>query len=254
LLLNQGANLEAKGEKRRTALHYACDIGDKAVRLRTTALLLDCGANTEARVFLGTTVLMIAVQANQNELVELLLNSGAMVNATNLYGQSSLDIACSAGNLELCTLLLGSGAEFPTNAERRQLDDKVKNFLTRIEKTAILTGKEISYKTLAPAKHKIEELIDSNSEDEEGYVEFRSNNLSLYQKCAIFSDVHHNANRDLSCLLYSSTPGWKYTARKVFTITNSQQVWKRVSSVEETAIRQLLESKQQPRRATSRFG
>jgi ankyrin repeat protein len=141
-------------------------------------LLLNWGANIEAQNHVRETVLMRAVRANQNELVELLLHSGAKVNAKNSFWESSLNIACRAGNLELCTLLLGSGAEFPTNAQRIWLGNKVNIFLSRMEKAASLNGKEIPYKSPTLRKRKIEKLFDSNRRYEKAYVVFRNIDLS----------------------------------------------------------------------------
>jgi len=123
-----------------TPLHFACTKGD----VDMARLLLDYGADINARNRLGHTPLHVAVWAGQRnamelligkgarletpslvkrrtplhdavfqgntEIIQLLLNRGAHVDPQNEDGETPLHIACRLGREDIATLLLAAGA------------------------------------------------------------------------------------------------------------------------------------------------
>jgi ankyrin repeat protein len=73
MLLNQGANIEARDRQGRTPLHFAVRIGCEAI----VEHLLARGANFEARDERGNTPLSITAEKNSNGLERLFNKYGA---------------------------------------------------------------------------------------------------------------------------------------------------------------------------------
>jgi ankyrin repeat protein len=78
-------------------------------------VLLEAGADANAADNYGTTVLMHAVHAANQEAaliknVRALIRAGAQVNARNKLGQTALSIAVEAQNGDLVNLLKQAGA------------------------------------------------------------------------------------------------------------------------------------------------
>ena len=92
LLLEKGANIEAKDGLQQTALSTAAYFGHEAV----VRLLLEKGANTEAKDQSGTTALLVAADRGYEAVVRLLLGKGADINAKDKYGESALMKAASS--------------------------------------------------------------------------------------------------------------------------------------------------------------
>ena len=90
LLLAHCANVEAVDGLGRTPLHVACD--GKAAQECVT-ILLDAGANVDARDEDGFTVLETAIRDDQSELALLLLARGANVENRDHDGRTPLFIA-----------------------------------------------------------------------------------------------------------------------------------------------------------------
>lgn len=103
------------------ALVLACKVGNYYI----VSLLLENGANVNARDGMGNTPLIMAITmginpeltgGNQNAMdrsysvSNLLLNHGANVNATNKRNETALIIASKNWNNSLCRLLLNYGA------------------------------------------------------------------------------------------------------------------------------------------------
>lgn len=74
-------------------------------------LLLDRGANVDARDFLGATPLQYASLHGQETVVELLTTRGAAVNAQSAFGKTALHLAAVAGNKEVVIFLVAHGAD-----------------------------------------------------------------------------------------------------------------------------------------------
>ena len=106
LLLNAGANVEARDMWNDTPLHYASFDGHN----ETVALLLDRGANIEAQRVYGETPLHVASSNGHSETVTLLLDAGANVDAQTKNGWTPLHRASWYGHRKTVTLLLDAGA------------------------------------------------------------------------------------------------------------------------------------------------
>ncbi|KAA0146258.1 hypothetical protein FNF31_07820 [Cafeteria roenbergensis] len=91
LLLDRGADLEAKVEDGSTALSVAALNGHRNM----VELLLDRGADLEAKVEGGLTALMRAAKGGHRDTVELLVACGANVEAQCSAGKVALDF-CAA--------------------------------------------------------------------------------------------------------------------------------------------------------------
>lgn len=88
LLINKGADIEAKDEDGQTPLMFEAAWGD----IETVKLLIDKGAAIEARDDDGNTPLMQAAKQYRTEIVKLLLKKGADIEAKDDDGQTALDL------------------------------------------------------------------------------------------------------------------------------------------------------------------
>ncbi len=114
LLIERGADVNAAGSKGRTPLMYAalCDKGSHVVEL-----LLESSADVAARDKMGWTALMHACRRRQQniEVVRTLLRAGAVVNDSHRQGGTALSIAAYYGQREVVALLIKSGAKVNTS-------------------------------------------------------------------------------------------------------------------------------------------
>ena len=96
-----------------TPLHYACCLG----HFEMAALLLDHNALVNAATVDGYTPLMMAVEAENTDLVNLLLSRGSKVNAS-LPGtlSTALHMAARRGDIETVRELCRAGADFRARA------------------------------------------------------------------------------------------------------------------------------------------
>lgn len=94
-----------------TVLHRAAHHGDDLI----ARLLLQSGADVNARDVVGNTPLHAAAQAGHNRVVKLLLAHGADLEATSRSGMTPLHRAASKGKELTCNLLMRRGAN--TQAE-----------------------------------------------------------------------------------------------------------------------------------------
>jgi len=105
LLMDAGADVNARNKRGSTALHWA--IHDEA-RVR---LLLSRGANVNGRQIEGRTPLYQAASlGNGNAILRLLLANGADPNLALANGRTPLMAAAGRGDVEAMALLLGAKA------------------------------------------------------------------------------------------------------------------------------------------------
>jgi len=141
LLLDKGANVNAKDKRDGTALMIACVKGYQTI----VELLLDNkGADVNAKNNKGDNALMFTSMTGYQTIVELLLDKGADVNVTNQAGETALIAASKEGNIEIVKLLLNRYAN---------VDAKDKDGLT-----ALMFASMTGYQTI------VELLLDKGAD------------------------------------------------------------------------------------------
>lgn len=108
LLIDAGADIEAEiksgGNKKSRPLHFAVFLR----KLNIADLLVHAGADLTAKGVDGLTPLHFAVLARSTDLIKLLLRAGADVKAKDNEGDTALDIAKARNYQELLPILSGS--------------------------------------------------------------------------------------------------------------------------------------------------
>jgi ankyrin repeat protein len=107
LLLNDGADANARHGRSRTPLVAAAEAGHIAV----VQHLLERGADPNARLSNGETPLSLATLAGHAAVVEVLLAAGADVNSRASDGDTPLIEAAYAGHVAILRTLLEHGAD-----------------------------------------------------------------------------------------------------------------------------------------------
>jgi ankyrin repeat protein len=102
MLVAKGANVEAKDEDGRTALHEAAALGDAAI----VELLIAKKANVEAKDVYGCTALLRAAMHGHAPIVKLLMAQETYVDAKDDIERSLLHIAAIYGHTAIVELLL----------------------------------------------------------------------------------------------------------------------------------------------------
>jgi ankyrin repeat domain-containing protein 50 len=109
LLLDRGADIEAKSNWGGTALYGATVNKHEEV----ARLLLERGANIEAKAGTdGATALCTAARGGRREMVQLLLERGSNIEARDNKGRAALHMVTAGGNSDVMPLLLEKGADF----------------------------------------------------------------------------------------------------------------------------------------------
>ena len=154
LLLEKGANIEAENKWERTALIEAAGLGHKAV----VRLLLEKGANIEAKNGRESTALIEAAGLGHKAVVRLLLKKGADINVTDRNGKTALMIAATGDESEeaIVRLLLEKGAD---------INAKDKDGETALMKAAVYGEGEDGE---ALIRLLLEEGVDINAKDKHG--------------------------------------------------------------------------------------
>jgi len=102
LLLEKGANVDARNDWGVTPLHQAATEG----RVGVVRLLLEKGADVDARASFGVTPLLFAASRGHVDVVRLLLEKGADVNAREVvFGHTPLDMARRGDHRDIVALL-----------------------------------------------------------------------------------------------------------------------------------------------------
>jgi ankyrin repeat protein len=113
LLLNNGAELEAKSNDGPTPLLSAASNGHAAI----VKLLIDNGAELEAKDYYGWTALSLAANNGHEALVKLLLEKGAKLEAKEVHAGTPLLLAASSGHMAIVKLLIDNGAELEAKSD-----------------------------------------------------------------------------------------------------------------------------------------
>lgn len=103
--LEDGADLERRGAEGRTPLVAAT----KGNRVRIARLLLDAGADPNAKDDLQDSAFLYAGAEGLDEILRLTLEHGADVRSTNRYGGTALIPASEHAHVETVRILLRAG-------------------------------------------------------------------------------------------------------------------------------------------------
>ncbi len=106
ILIAAGANVNATSDTE-TPLYNASDSGNAQV----VGILLNSGANVNARLKYGSTALMAASSANHPKILNALLVAGADVNLSDTQGYTALRLTLSQNQSECCRALVSAGAD-----------------------------------------------------------------------------------------------------------------------------------------------
>ncbi len=107
LLLNHGAEMNARNGSGVTPLYVACECGHTEL----VEALLERGTDVNARDNFGATPLHLAGKTGNRNMIKLLLDHGADPNAREIHGQTPLHWACIYAWPETARFLLSHGAD-----------------------------------------------------------------------------------------------------------------------------------------------
>ena len=105
VLLDGGADVNAKNRFGDPALHAAIDEGHTEI-LR---ILVEADANVDGKNAFGDPALHRAILKGNSEMVRVLVEAGADANATNAFGDSALSLAVHEGDGEVLRILAAAG-------------------------------------------------------------------------------------------------------------------------------------------------
>ncbi|TGJ72390.1 hypothetical protein EYR41_004289 [Orbilia oligospora] len=124
ILMENGADLEVRDTKGRTALSVGVSVG--GYDENALELLLEEGADLESRDNKGRTPLLLAVRIHTKEgwrwderdstlKINFLIKKGANLEARDIYGRTLLSIAAGKGKKNQVRLLVGHGANLESS-------------------------------------------------------------------------------------------------------------------------------------------
>ncbi len=171
LLLQQGANVNARDNNGRSPLINAAAFGHTEV----AELLLQSGANVNISDNQGFSPLIRAVFYGYTDIVRLLLGNGAGADTLNKNGLSLIIEAATFGKTEIAELLLRSGADVDAadNHGHTPLTTAAANGHSKIVELLLDYGADPnqSENTKSPLTCTIRELIKSNEDNRAGLIE-----------------------------------------------------------------------------------
>ena len=221
LLLESGANIEAKGPGGKTPLMMA-STKDFA------QLLLDHGANIEARNDRGETVWMTA---QTEELAQLFLDKGASIDAKDNRGETALLLCAEDGKVEGMTWLLSHGAniEAKNNLGETALLVAAGNRNTGVVKLLLAKGADIDVRdksgrtALDNAKQKgpdeLVELLEQATRKKDPSKMFAAT-LSAYRQNSKDESLREKVIQSASAL--PAFPAIPEEARQLFALAANQ--------------------------------
>ncbi len=112
LLIENGADVNAKHSLGGTPLHLAASRD----HLKIAKLLIENGADVNAKDSLGGTPLHLAASRDHLKIAKLLIENGADVNAKDSLKETAFYFATKRRHLEIAKLLIENGADVNTKA------------------------------------------------------------------------------------------------------------------------------------------
>jgi hypothetical protein len=119
MLLNAGADKDAKDEKGFTALLVAAENG----HAKCIKLLLNAGADKNATNNENSTALMMAAVHGHIQCIKCLLKAGCDVNTLNKHGGSALFAAVLENHVDCTRTLVRYGADISIKIDGQSFDD-----------------------------------------------------------------------------------------------------------------------------------
>lgn len=136
LLLDAGAEVNAKNDFGATALLWCARDGEKA------RLLIARGADVNARSKQGRTPLMLAsMREGGSDIVALLLSKGTDINVADTRGETALILAAEYGDIETVRLLIANKADIHARNRKGEAPVIVASMRTHPEVLRLLIQK-----------------------------------------------------------------------------------------------------------------
>ncbi|MGP7733056.1 ankyrin repeat domain-containing protein [Oceanimonas smirnovii] len=104
-LLNNGAKIESRDDKGRTALMLAT----RHNRVNAARVLIEAGADVNAKDDINDSPYLYAGARGHNEILALTLAHGADLASTNRYGGTALIPAAERGHVDTVSMLIAAG-------------------------------------------------------------------------------------------------------------------------------------------------
>ena len=131
LLISKGAKINLFDSYNKALIYYA--VSQKEIM----GILLNSGIDINASITDdGETLLHVAIEKNNCEIILYLLSEGSKVNCTNNYRETPLHLAAKVNNKDIVDILLKSGADI--NAQTRSGDTPLHLVVKKNNKEVVL--------------------------------------------------------------------------------------------------------------------